>query len=165
MKELFQKLSNLFSFGKEARLIHQGEAPKEAPAQAEEAAEKTTETPKTPEEGVEKTTAKAPEKVKAGEKGLTELEKKTEEMGPFEPLDLSEEGGKEMAFTEEEVAEMMEEAEAEETEEEALTAAAHKAGVEREGGVAEELGPFEPLDLSEEEEKEAVAAKPTREPR
>ncbi|MBN2095889.1 hypothetical protein JW752_00625 [Candidatus Peregrinibacteria bacterium] len=254
MKELFNKLSNLFSFGKEHRLVNEGaEAPKPV-ENVQEAQEAETAPPKTPEEGVRKAEIRGSEKMKkslswltgakeakdifdqdslakgadeafkgakadtpetpmrprgtaedakkaleaaamasmeeAQEKGktregLAELGKQfmgkageetavaqagktPEEMGPFEPLDLSEGGEREMTFTEEEVAQMMKEAEAEgQKPDEALMAAAHQAGVEAEKGktmeftkeeVAEALGPFEPLDLGEEE----VAARTSR---
>ncbi|MBU1018044.1 hypothetical protein KKA33_03375 [Patescibacteria group bacterium] len=243
MKELFNKLSNLFSFGKEHRLINEGEealkpvekiqevqgAEKESPKTSEEKVEKaehegsekaekalswltgakeeavkdvfsegkidkdadeafkgakadlpespmesrgtTEKAKKTLEDAAMASMKNAKEKSKTRE-GLAELGKefmgkageektavaKTEEMGPFEPLDLSEEGEKEMAFTEKEVTQMMEEGEGEgQKTDEALMTAAHKAGVE-----AEAESPFEPMDLSDEGETTQVAGESTR---
>lgn len=230
MKELFQKLSNLFNFGKEARLVNEGEeTQKPAPEAVQEGQKPEPILPKTSEEVAQQEKAKAEEAVKPADANLTKLQppvnpQEADAGGDveMEPMDVMKEGaraekaeaslmakpgmkelfdtmnetfgtdpskeaiaagmtgkpqpeGKEMEFTNAEVAKMMEEAEAEEGKpDEALMAAANKAGVEAEAtgelakgfdlseeggkeiafneeGVEEGLGEeFEPMDLSEE---------------
>ncbi len=70
MKELFQKLSNLFNFGKENRLVNEGEAPHEAPVQDQKAEKVSVAPPSSSEEGVDVGMAEAAEAVEAGDSKL-----------------------------------------------------------------------------------------------
>ncbi len=88
MKELFQKLSNFFSFGKEHRLANV-DAPTPAPEQMPETQEAETAPPKTPEEGVKKAEA---EGKKTSEKANTQLEE-----FKMEPVNVMEKAPKEGA--------------------------------------------------------------------
>lgn len=83
MKELFNKLSNLFKFSTESRLVYQKKAPQPQPTQEEvkEKAKKKVSTsvatpPSTPEEGVAKAKETGQLKPRGFEKVLEEFEKR-----------------------------------------------------------------------------------------
>jgi len=158
MKELFNKLSNLFSFGKEHRLVNEGEESPKPVEKAQEVQEAEKELPKTSEEGVEKAEHEASEKAEKALSWLTgakeeavkdifsegKMDKSADEAFKDVKSDLPESPMEPRGTTEQVKQELEAAAIASMKNEEEKTPVA----------TAEEMGPFEPMDLSDEGEKD-----------